>query len=326
MSHAALWTAGRILFGLAVFVLGLAVLRFGLRTVWSARTERLLARLVRTPARGLCTGIGATVLTQSSAAVTVMSMALVGAGALRFADTVGIVLGTNIGSTFTVGLLTLGPERLAPYLIAGGAAAFAGAHLFAPAALRRRARALAVSAAGFGTLFIGFAAIEGALAPLASSPAALHWLLMAKAHPIAGVLAGTAVTAMIGSSSASTAMVLALAETSALPLPAAIALVLGNNIGTCITAVLAGIGGSRDVQRVAAAHVLLNVAGAAVFLGILHPFALLVQTVAHSPGGQVAVAHFLYNAICSLAALPFARAIARALTRWLPERKTERKE
>lgn len=315
MHMPALSTAGHILAGLAIFVAGLAALRHGLQSVWSARTEAVLARLVKTPTRGFLTGIAATLLTQSSAAVTIMSMALVAAGALTFADTVGIVLGTNIGSTLTVGLLSFDLERFGPILAAGGVSGFLAARLFLPRTCRQRASALAVSLAGFGTLFAGFSLIESAVRPLAASPAIYQWLLLARTHPLLGVLAGTAATAMIGSSSASTAMVLALAQSSSFPLQASIALVLGNNIGTCVTAVLASLGGNRDVRRVAATHVLLNVAGAAVFLPLLTPFSDLVRILVDGRGTQVAAAHFLYNVICSLAALPFARLIARGVTR-----------
>lgn len=318
MHTQALSIAGQIIAGLCIFVLGLTALRRGLRSIWSARAGAVLASLVKTPGRGFLTGIGATILTQSSAVVTVMSMALVGAGALTFADTVGIVLGTNIGSTFTVGLLSIDLARFGPALVAIGIGGFFAARLFIPKAYRERAGAVTVSLTGFGTLFVGFSLILSAVRPLATSPTLYGWLLLARAHPLLGVLAGTVVTATIGSSSASTALVLALAESSSFPLQASIALVLGNNIGTCVTAVLASIGGNRDVKRVAATHVLLNVAGAAAFLPLLTPFSDLVRAITTDRGAQVAAAHFFYNVVCSLAALPFARGIARGLTRLLP--------
>ena len=322
MPISTVFTALRALLGLAVFVTGLGVLRYGLRKVWSDRTEQIIAKLVRTPLRGLLTGIGATVVTQSSAAVTIMSMALVGAGVLRFPDTVGLILGTNIGSTLTVGLLALNAQRAGPWLVAMGVGAYIVSRVAAPTLGRGRARidALAVSAVGFGTLFVGYAFIETTLRPLASSPAVMRWLTEANSHPALGVLVGTLVTAAIGSSSASTAMVLALAGSHALALDAAVAVVLGNNVGTCVTAVIASIGGSRDVQRVAATHVLLNVAGAAVFLVGLHPFVELVTWIAPTPPARVAAAHILFNVISSAVALPFAAQIARALYSLLPDR------
>lgn len=306
--------------GLLLFVLGLFTLRMGLRHASGPRTQRLIATLVRTPARGLLTGIGATLVMQSSAAVTVLSMGLVATGMLTFENTIGIILGTNIGSTFTVGLLTLNLERFGPYVVAVASFAFAllalSRHRFAR--LWPLLRSLCLCVAGFGTLFVGFGVMGSATAGLMQSDTLRQWLLIASVHPLAGVGAGALVTALIGSSSASTALTLTLANGGLVPLPAAIAIVLGNNIGTCVTAVLASIGGGRPVQRVAATHVLLNVAGALLFLPFLRPFAQLIRQFAHAPGSQVALAHVLFNVACSLAALPFAAAIARLLVRLLP--------
>ncbi|MCY0875998.1 MAG: Na/Pi symporter [Firmicutes bacterium] len=311
----------RIAGGLALFILGLFTLRAGLREQSGPKAERWIARLVRTPIRGLFTGIGATLVTQSSAAVTVLSMGLVASGLLTFENTIGIILGTNIGSTWTVGLLTLNLERFGPYVVA---IAVAG---FLILALQRHRiprqwpllRSLCISLAGFGTLFVGFGILSDAAGGLLASHTLRAWLLVASHQPLLGVAAGTVVTALIGSSSASTALTLSLAQAGALSLPGAISIVLGNNIGTCVTAVLASIGGTRPVQRVAATHVLLNVAGALVFLPFIHPFAAFITRLAHTPGTQVALAHILFNVICSLAALPFAGAIARGIVRLLPE-------
>ncbi len=316
----ALSVALRAVAGLVVFIVGLTALRRGLRAVWSSRAERMISRLVRTPLRGLFTGIAATVLVQSSTAVTIMSMAMVSAGALRFPDTIGLILGSNIGSTLTVGLLALDVERAGPWLAGAGIILFLAGRAFLPGKSRARADALAVSAVGFGTLFVGYSFIEAALQPIVASPLVTDWLAGANVHPALGLLVGTLVTAAIGSSSASTAMVLALAGSGALTLPAAVAVIFGNNIGTCVTAVIASIGGSRDVQRVAATHVLLNVVGAAAFMPLLDPFVRLVILVAPTPAMRVAAAHILFNVICSVAALPFSARIARALYVLLPDR------
>jgi len=217
-------------------------------------------------------------------------------------------------------LLTLNLERFGPYVVAVACFAFAllalSRHRFSR--MWPLLRSLCVSVAGFGTLFAGFGVMVCATAALMQSDTLRQWLLMASVHPLAGVGAGTLITALIGSSSASTALTLTLAQGGLITLPAAIAIVLGNNIGTCVTAVLASIGGSRAVQRVAATHVLLNVAGALIFLPFLHPFAQFIRQFAQAPGSQVALAHVLFNVACSLAALPFAGAIARVLIRLLP--------
>ncbi len=307
--------------GMAVFVIGLLTMRYGLSRAASSYTERWIKTLVRTPVRGLLTGIAATLITQSSAAVTIISMGLVAADILSFPDTIGIILGTNIGSTLTVGLLSLDVERIGPYLVAAGLVAYLSTVAVRRSmALLRRIRQLAISVIGFGTLFVGFHVMTVAAAPVAASPGITHALQVARVHPSAGVLAGAVVTAIIGSSSASTALTLSLAKAGALPLVAAIAVVLGNNIGTCATALLASIGGRKPVQRVAATHVLLNVCGVALFMLILRPFAAVVSVLTSDPGGQVALAHVLFNVISSLIALPFVRQIAAWLEIILPER------
>ncbi|MHB1683220.1 MAG: Na/Pi cotransporter family protein [Bacilli bacterium] len=316
-----LQTLGLIGAGMAVFVTGLLTMRYGLTQAASSYTERRIKTFVRTPARGLLTGVAATLVTQSSTAVTLISMGLVAADILSFTDTIGIILGTNIGSTLTVGLLSLNVERIGPYLILAGLIAYLGAlSLRRTAPRRRQIGQFAISVIGFGTLFVGFHVMTAAAAPLAASPGVTQALLVARVHPFAGVLTGAVVTAVIGSSSASTALALSLAKTGALPLVTAIAVVLGNNIGACTTALLASIGGNRSVQRVAATHVLLNVCGVALFMLILRPFAAVVSVLVRDPGGQVALAHVLFNVISSLLALPFVYRIAAWLEIILPER------
>ncbi len=301
----------KVIGGLSVFLLGLFTLRTGLIKLSSKRMEFIIAKLVKTPVRGLLTGIAATLFMQSSAAVTVLSMGLVSAGVLRFSETIAIILGTNIGSTMTVGLLSLGIERVGPFIIVVGVLLF----------LFPKWRGYGISIVGFGTLFVGFSLISQAMQPIINSTSITKLLLQATYHPWFGLLAGTIVTAIITSSSASTALTLALAKSGALSITAAIAIVFGNNVGTCITAILASIGGTRPVQRVAATHVLLNVVGAIVFMLFLVPFTHLVESISQDTGHQVAIAHILFNVISSLVALPFTRLIATMLEYLLPEKK-----
>lgn len=313
-------TALPLTFGLGIFLAGLFTLRFGLQSVASKRLESWLQHVVHSPLRGVVVGIVATLATQSSAAVTIISMGLVSAGVLEFKDTIAIILGTNVGSTFTVGLLTLKIERIGPYIFAAGLVFLIIALLFRKTLPRQgQLRAFAISLAGFGTLFIGFHLMSHAVAPVTSSPVITNWLMQAKNQPWLGLLAGTIVTALIGSSSASTALTLGLAQSGALPLSAAIAVVFGNNVGTCMTAILASLGGSRPVQRVAATHVLLNAFGALLFMIFLDPFTDLVRDIASDPGQQVFLAHFLFNAISSWIAFPFVKHIAQGLEFLLPD-------
>lgn len=322
ISYFALKTAVLILIGLCVFLVGLLTMRHGLTQATSQKMERVITRLVKTPTRGLLTGMIATLFTQSSAAVTIISMGLVAANVLKFTDTIGIILGTNIGSTFTVGLLSLNIARFGPYII------LAGVILYLLGISRKhapiftwRVKSLATGLVGFGTLFVGFHLMSTATAPLASSQTFIRWLLLARVHPIIGLFAGTIITALIGSSSASTALTLSLAQSGALSLLGATAIVFGNNIGTCTTALLASIGGTRPVQRVAVTHVFLNVAGATVFMLFIHPFTAWIEWMTKDIGTQVALAHFLFNVISSLLALPFVTQLVWLLEKILPDRR-----
>lgn len=319
-----------VIAGLLVFITGLFTLRSGMGELSNRESMQLIERLVKTPFRGLITGIVATAMLQSGAAVTILSMGLVAAGTLRFADTIGIILGSNIGSTLTVGLLSLNLDAFGPYLVAAGSLAFLASFLTPhrkskrtrpKTSAQKRMRAWGLSIIGFGTLFVGFGLMTHATMPLASSPWVTHLLLQAGRHPLLGITAGTVVTAMIGSSSASTALTMSLAKAGTLPLLAGIAIVFGNNIGTCATALLASIGGTRDVLRVAAFHVLLNVLGTFMFFLALKPFAQLVKSVTSDPVSQIVVAHVLFNVISSFAALPFSRLFARVLTYAIPDRR-----
>ena len=305
--------------GLGVFLLGLFTMRQGLTAVSSKHMERAIAALVKTPTRGLVTGIMATLFMQSSAAVTILSMGLVSAGVLQFSETIAIILGTNIGSTLTVGLLSLGVERIGPWLVVIGIVLFLLVAIITRHQKRSKLRGLALSIVGFGTLFVGFGLIGQAMQPIIVSRAIADLLLYAEIHPWLGVVAGTVLTAIITSSSASTALTLTLAKAGALSLSAAITVVFGNNVGTCITAVLASIGGSKPVQRVAATHVLLNVAGVVVFMLFLKPFTNLIVSLSADVSHQVALAHILFNVISSLLALPFTRQIAWLLEKYLPD-------
>jgi phosphate:Na+ symporter len=298
-----------LVLGLIVFLAGLLTLRNGLTRLASKQTEKWIQQFVKTPFRGVVIGIIATLFTQSSAAVTIISMGLVSAGVLEFSDTIAIILGTNVGSTFTVGLLSLNVERIGPYVLALGLLLL----------VHKRTRAVAISIAGFGVLFIGFHLMTNAVVPITKSPLIINWLVQAKNQPWLGLLAGTVVTALIGSSSASTALTLGLTQSGALPLLGAVAVVFGNNIGTCMTAILASLGGSRAVKRVAATHVLLNVVGALLFMVFIAPFTDLILHLSADPGRQVFLAHLLFNVISSWIAYPFVKQIAKSIEHLLPD-------
>ena len=296
----------QLLLSLIVFLLGLWLLRRGLTRLTTRYIERFLQRLVKTPWRGFLTGIAATLVTQSSAAVTILSMGMVAAGMLRFEDTVAIILGSNIGSTFTLGIISQSPTQLSPWLI--GTGVFGYVFITAP-----RWRTVFLALCGFGLLLYGFQGMTSISATLLTDHRLSYMIAFAKNSPFHGVLAGTLLTMLITSSSASTALTISLAKAGLITLLTAIALVLGHNIGTCLTSILMSIGGSRSVVRVALTHVFFNIVGVLLFLPFIHPFQRWILHLSPHIDQQILLAHILFNGITSIIALPFTRLIATSL-------------
>ncbi|SFF68109.1 phosphate:Na+ symporter [Planifilum fulgidum] len=297
--------------GLAVFLFGMQLIRIGLGILAGDRLESLLLRFTRTPARGMFTGLIVTSLLQSSSAVTVLAIGLVDAGILTFPQTIGIILGTNIGTTVTTEILALKIEDFAvPMLVAGGCL-----HLLP----WKRIKGAGMALAGFGCIFLGMEAMQWLSFPL-KERGWIQWFLEQGENPIwTGIAAGTLLTAVIQSSSAAVAMTMGFYSAGLLPLPAAVAIVLGSNVGTCATGLIAATGTGRSAKRVAVAHLLLNVIGVLLFAPAVHWLADAVRLLEGDPAARVAHVQTLFNILCSLIALPFARPFARLVTALVPD-------
>ncbi|RIV25865.1 Na/Pi cotransporter family protein [Alicyclobacillaceae bacterium I2511] len=293
------------------FLVGLKMMRSGLSAMGNGRLPDILQTLAKTPTRGIATGIVSTALLQSSAAVTAISVGLVASGSMVFRDALGIVLGANVGSTVTPQLLTLNLWALVvPCMFLGLAAYFSG-----PA----RWRSPGVALIGFCTLFVSLQAMTIALHPLAKS-AWFAFLLGTAAQNIwIAALMGVLASAMVQSSTAVTVITMALVSDASVPLATGIAIVLGANVGTCLTSIIAAIGQSRPAQQVAVAHVLLNLGGVIVALPLLHPFTSLVSWMTPVASQQIADAHTLFNLFSTLAVWPFTRPFATGVERLLPD-------
>lgn len=261
------WSLFSAFISLLVFIASLQVMRSGLEGMAAGRLSVILQSLSKTPSRGILTGTVVTGILQSSAAVTAITVGLVSGESMTFRQALGIVLGANVGSTITPQLLTINLMSLAiPCCIAGLACT-----LFGPSRLKLPGRALA----GFGGIFIGLHYLTKGLGPIAHSDWFVHFLTSAGKQPLLGIVAGMVTSAAVQSSTATTVITMALAQDGIISLPASIAIVFGANIGTCLTSVIAAVGQSRAAARVALAHVLLNIGGAALFLPFLAWFAEL---------------------------------------------------
>lgn len=297
--------------GLAVFLFGMQLIRFGLKALAGDRMETLLLRFTRTPARGMITGLLITSFLQSSSAVTVLAIGLVDAGILTFPQTIGIILGTNIGTTITTEILALNIEDFAvPMLLAGGLM-----HLLP----WKRLKGTGLAVAGFGCIFLGMEAMQWLSIPLKEQGWITGILGQGKDPIWTGIAAGTLLTAVIQSSSAAVAMTMGFYSSDLLSLPVAIAIVLGSNVGTCVTGLIASIGTGRAAKQVAVAHLILNIVGVLLFAPIVYWMADTVRLLARDPAAQVAHVQTLFNIICSLIALPFVHPFAKLVTALVPD-------
>ncbi|MBF7083271.1 Na/Pi cotransporter family protein [Desulfallas sp. Bu1-1] len=283
--------------GLYMLLRGMQVMKGGLENLSRAKMRRVLATMTATPVTAALSGMLLTMLAQSSTAISVLAIGFVNAGLLNLVQAIGILLGANVGTCVTVQLISFNLYRLAlPAATAGAALWLLGRN----SPYGQAGRALF----GFGVVFAGLWLMASALVPLQQAPWLTETLVSLGQSPVLAVLAGALASALLHSSAAATGIVMLLTNQQLISLPTAVALVLGNNIGTCFTAVLASLSGSRAGKQVAAAHVLLNLLGALLFLPLLEPFSALVEYTAGSIPRQVANAHTLFNIISSLVVLP----------------------
>lgn len=294
--------------GITIFLFGLQLMRIGLEKFAGDHLKTWLLRFTETPVRSFLTGIFSTALLQSSSAVTVLTISFVDLGILSFIQSIGIILGTNIGTTITTEILALNIEDFALPLVFLGALLY-----FLP---WKRLSLIGLILGGFGCIFLGMETMKWLAQPL-KERGIIDWLMSIGEHPILmGLLAGAILTALIQSSSATIAIAMGFYSSGVISLPFAIAVVLGSNIGTCVTGLLATFGTKTAAKQVAVAHLILNVVGViwfAPFISLISDFAPVLSS---QPAQQLAHIQTLFNLICSLVVLPFAVQFAKGVM-WL---------
>lgn len=315
--------------GLCLFLFGMQIMAEALQRRAGGRLEGLLRRMTRSRWAGFFTGLAVTAAVQSSSAAMVMVVGFVNSGMLTLRQAVGVIMGTNVGTTVTPWLLSLGglegggalgrllrPAGFVPLLSLWGIAAY----LAGKGSRRDTGQALL----GFAVLMQGMEIMTAAVSGLARAEG-FRQLFTAFGSPLLGVLAGAVLTAVIQSSSASVGILQALAASGQVTVGAAIPIVMGQNIGTCVTAMLSSVGASRSARRAALVHLLFNLAGAGIWLGVfwlvkaLAAPAILDRAVT-LPG--VAVIHTAFNLLCTAALFPAAGLLERAVLRLLPGEET----
>lgn len=310
--------------GLALFIYGMTTMGSGLERAAGAKLEKTLEKMTGNVVSGLLMGLAVTAVIQSSSATTVMVVGFVNAGIMTLRQSVGVILGANIGTTVTAQILRLDstgtlsdslimqllkPRNLAYIAVLAGI-------IVMMLAKKKRTRDIADILIGFGILFIGMSTMEAAVSPLAELPQ-FSQLFATISNPVLGVLVGALVTAIIQSSSASVGILQALSTTGVITYAAAIPIILGQNIGTCITAFLSSVGGSKNARRTAMVHFYFNMIGSIIFLiavyGLNAAIGFTFWDIPIDKGG-IANFHTLFNVVVTLLFLPITKLLV-----WLAE-------
>lgn len=287
-----------LLGGLGLFVYGMHIMSEGLQKSAGDKLRRILEVLTTNRILGVLVGTGVTAITQSSSATTVMVIGFVNAGLMNLAQAASVIMGANIGTTITGQLIAFKFSTFAPLIIAIGTFMV----LFAK---KKKARDIGEIILGFGVIFLGMDMMGNAMEPLKDIPQFKTLIATLGKTPILGVLIGALITAIIQSSGAFIAMLIALSTSGVIDFGFALPLLLGSNIGTCITAILASIGANKTAKKAAYIHLTFNIIGTIIFMLLYFPIVKLVPMLGGNISRQIANAHTLFNVTNTLIQAPF---------------------
>ena len=302
--------------GMGMFLYGMEMMSDGMKVTAGNSMRTILEKLTSNKYLAVFVGAFVTMVIQSSSATTVMLVSFVNSGLLAFSQALGVILGSNIGSTITAQIVAFKVTDYALLLIAAGA-------LMSLFSKKDTVKNLGYVILGFGLLFYGMKVMSDTMKPLRSDPA-FNSILTSFENPFLGILAGAIFTALVQSSSATTGIVITLASGGSITLEAGIPLIFGANLGTCITALLAGLNASRDAKRVAVAHITFNLIGVLLFCFWIPTFADWVSQTSQNIPRQIANAHTFFNIIASIVFLPFTGYIAKAIIHYFPDKELDR--
>ncbi|MDO4337325.1 MAG: Na/Pi cotransporter family protein [Eubacteriales bacterium] len=304
-----------LLGGLAMFLYGMQVMGDGLAKVSGGKLEQILENLTSNPLKAVLLGAGVTAVIQSSSATTVMVVGFVNSGIMKLSQAVGVIMGANVGTTATSWILSLAgiesenfflrllkPTSFAPVLALIGVVFL----LFLKSPKKKDIGTIMV---GFAVLMYGMETMSGAVKPLADVPEFTN-ILLKFSNPLLGVLAGTVLTAIIQSSSASVGILQALCMTGAVHYSVALPIIMGQNIGTCVTALLSAIGANKNAKRAAMVHLYFNLIGTVIFMSLFYLINFAVgfdfMDQAANPAG-IAMLHSTFNITATVILLPFSK-------------------
>ena len=329
-----LFNALNLIGGLCLFLFGMTLMGQALERRAGNRLKALLGRMTTNRFAGLLTGLGVTAIIQSSSATTVMVVGFVNSGLMTLKQSINVIMGANIGTTVTAWILSLAgiessnffirllkPSSFTPVLALAGI-------IFYMASKNSKRKDTGLILLGFATLMYGMETMSDAVSVLRNVPS-FQQMFLAFTNPVLGVIAGAVLTAIIQSSSASVGILQALASTGAVSYGAAIPIIMGQNIGTCITAMLSSIGTTRNAKRAALVHFAFNLIGAVVWLTVFCLVKTILAPIFLTQAADlmgIAVVHSMFNILCTLLMLPFSQVLEQMVCRILPDAKVPEKE
>ena len=302
--------------GVALFLYGIKLLSSSLQNMAGDKLRQLLGTLTKTPLRGILVGIVVTVLIQSSAGTTVMTVSFVNTGLLSLKQALGLIMGANIGTTVTAQLIAFNIDALAlPLLFFGVFMSM----LFS----KKQLSYLASGLIGLGLVFMGMQTMKSASHIISQHK---DLLLFLSRNPLTGVCAGIILTALIQSSAATIGLTIAVASQGLITLDAALPIILGDNIGTTLTAIVVSLNASRPAKQAAMGHVLFNLIGTVIFLTILPFYKEIVEATSPDIGRQIANAHTIFNVLNTILFFPFVSLLAKLISTIIPLRPEDKPE
>ena len=302
--------------GVALFLYGIRLMSEALQFIAGDKMRQLIGTLTKTPLRGIFVGILVTVLIQSSTGTTVMTVSFVNTGLLNLTQAIGIIMGANIGTTVTAQIIAFKIEAFALPLIAVGV-------VLSMCSRTKRLSYFANGVVGLGLLFMGMKTIEGATHIIAQYK---DVLLMLGQNPITGVIAGMVLTILIQSSAATIGLTMALASQGLITLDAAIPIILGDNLGTTLTAVVVSLNATRPAKQAAMAHVLFNLIGSVIFLLAVPIYKQIIIWSSPDIARQIANAHTIFNVLNTIIFFPFVKLLAKLISAIIPLRPEDKPE
>lgn len=320
--------------GLALFLYGMNVMGDGLAKVSGGKLEKILENLTSNRLKAVLLGVGVTAVIQSSSATTVMVVGFVNSGIMKLSQAIGIIMGANIGTTVTSWILSLSgiesdnffikflkPTSFSPILAIIGV-------IFIMFFKNEKKKDIGTILAGFAILMVGMDTMSNAVKPLADVPEFTNILLMFS-NPILGMIAGAVLTAIIQSSSASVGILQALCITGAVSYDTALPIIMGQNIGTCVTAMISGIGANKNARRAAIVHLYFNVIGTFIFMVIFYFLNVFIHfkflnNSANAAG--IAIIHSIFNVFATCILLPFANVLEKLAYITIPDSKQTQEE